>query len=131
MARFGHVQEKQKGIRSMKKGEIRTGIVEKMDFPNKGVLVIDGERVAVKNVLPGQELEVMITKKRSGKCEARALRLLRRADAEYEAPLCPHAETCGGCLYQSLPYEEQLKIKEGQVRELLDSSIKVSDKRRL
>ncbi len=123
MARFGHVQEKQKGIRSMKKGEIRTGIVEKMDFPNKGVLVIDGERVAVKNVLPGQELEVMITKKRSGKCEARALRLLRRADAEYEAPLCPHAETCGGCLYQSLPYEEQLKIKEGQVRELLDRVI--------
>ena len=34
-----------------------------------------------------------------------------------------HFGLCGGCIYQSLPYEEQLKIKEGQVRSLLDSVV--------
>ncbi len=37
----------------MKKGEIYTGVVEKMDFPNKGVLHIGEEKVVVKNALPG------------------------------------------------------------------------------
>lgn len=104
----------------MKKGEIYTGIVEKVDFPNKGTLMIGGERVTVKNVLPGQKLEVMITKQRKGKCEGKVLRLLERSKAEYESARCPHEGECGGCLYQSLPYEEQLKLKEQQVRALLD-----------
>ena len=36
----------------MKKGEIYEGIVDDLDFPNKGILLIDGERVSVKNALP-------------------------------------------------------------------------------
>ena len=36
------------------------------------------------------------------------------------ADACPHFGICGGCLFQTFPYEEQLKIKEGQVRELLE-----------
>ncbi len=46
----------------MKKGEIYTGIVEKLDFPDKGVITIENEKVIVKHVLPGQTVEVMITK---------------------------------------------------------------------
>lgn len=38
----------------MKKGEIYTGTVEKMDFPNKGILHIGEEKVVVKNALPGR-----------------------------------------------------------------------------
>ncbi len=40
----------------MKKGEIYEGIVDDFDFPNKGILLIDGEKVSVKNALPGQEI---------------------------------------------------------------------------
>lgn len=104
----------------MKKGEIYTGIVERLDFPNKGILKIGDEKVTVKNVLPGQELEVMITKKRQGKCEAKVLRVLNKAENELPEALCPHADECGGCVYQSLPYEEQLRLKESQVRALLN-----------
>ena len=58
----------------MKKGEIYTGIVEKVDFPNKGILHIEDEKVVVKNVLPGQTVEVVVTKQKTGKCEARLLK---------------------------------------------------------
>lgn len=104
----------------MKKGEIYTGIVEKVDFPNKGILYIEDEKVVVKHALPGQTVEVVITKQRKGKCEARLLRVIKRAEWEYAEEKCPHAAECGGCSYQSLPYEIQLKLKESQVRALLD-----------
>ena len=51
----------------MKKGEIYEGIVEKIDFPNKGILMIDGERVVVKNAVPGQKIQCVVTKRRKGK----------------------------------------------------------------
>lgn len=104
----------------MKKGEIYTGTVEKVDFPNKGILYIEDEKVVVKNVLPGQKIEFMATKQRKGKCEGRVLQVLERAKTEYPEPKCPHAEVCGGCTYQSLPYEEQLELKQSQVKALLD-----------
>ena len=47
----------------MKKGEIYKGIVDAIDFPNKGILWIDGEKVIVKNVLPGQEIRFAVNKK--------------------------------------------------------------------
>ena len=103
----------------MKKGEIYEGIVEKMDFPNKGIIYIEGERVTVKNALPGQKVKFLVNKKRKGKCEGRLLEVTEPAAVEL-ADACPHFGIGGGCLFQTIPYEEQLKIKEGQVRELLE-----------
>ena len=104
----------------MKRGEIYTGVVEKMDFPNKGVLHIGEEKVVVKNALPGQTVEIAISKQRKGKCEGRLLKVVTPADYEKAEGACPHRADCGGCTYQTVPYEEQLKIKERQVRALLD-----------
>ena len=53
----------------MKKGDICEAVVEKIDFPNKGILHVDGERVIVKNAVPGQKVRFVINKKRNGKCE--------------------------------------------------------------
>lgn len=111
------------GDNGMKKGEIYEGIVEKIDFPNKGILMIDGERVVVKNAVPGQKIQCVITKRRKGKSEARVLEVLERSPLELPEHACPHFGLCGGCIYQSLPYEAQLKIKEGQVKSLLDSVV--------
>ncbi len=36
--------------------------------------------------------------------------------------LCKHAEWCGGCLYQGMPYEEQLQLKENEIKKLLESN---------
>lgn len=107
----------------MKKGDIYEGIIEKIEFPNKGILSIDGERVVVKNAVPGQKIRCVITKRRKGKSEGRALEVLERSPLELPENACPHFGLCGGCIYQSLPYEEQLKIKKDQVKSLLDSVV--------
>lgn len=104
----------------MKKGDYFEAVVETIEFPNKGVLHIDGERVIVKNALPGQTIRFVINKKRKGKCEGRLLEVLAPSPLEQTEGTCPHFGICGGCLYQSLPYEEQLKIKEQQVKYLID-----------
>ena len=51
-------------------------VVETIDFTNKGMLYVDGERVIVKNAIPGQKIRFVINKKRKGKCEARLLEVL-------------------------------------------------------
>ncbi len=103
----------------MKKGDIFEGLVERIDFPNKGIVKIEDQTVVVKNALPGQQIRFAVTKKRHGKCEGRLLEVLSPAAGEKESGICPHFGACGGCLYQNLHYEEQLKIKEQQVRALL------------
>ena len=106
----------------MKKGDIVQGYVEKCDFPNKGRVAIKEEGadsvVTVKNALPGQMVSCVINKKKHGKAEGRLLEVIVPAACEVEAP-CPHAGICGGCLYQTYPYEEQLKIKRSQVEDLI------------
>lgn len=108
----------------MKKGEIYEAVVEKVEFPNKGILHVEEEKVIVKNAIPGQKVRFVINKKRNGKCEGRLLEVLEASSLERREDACPHFGVCGGCLYQSLPYEEQLKIKEEQIKALLDSVCK-------
>lgn len=68
----------------MKKGEVYQGIVTRMDFPNKGIVVIDGMKVMVKNALPGQTVSFRITKKRNGQSEGRLLEVVEKAPCEKE-----------------------------------------------
>lgn len=103
----------------MKKGQVYEGIVERVDFPNKGVVRVGEETVLVKNSLPGQKVKIGVNKVRKGKAEARLLEVLETSPLETGHP-CSHFGVCGGCTYLSLPYEEQLRIKEEQVKKLLD-----------
>lgn len=111
----------------MKKGQIVEGTVEKVAFPNKGVLACEEGKVIVKNVIPGQKLSVLVTKVRKGKGEGRVLEVLEKAPNEIE-PACVHFGNCGGCVYQNLPYEEQLKLKESQVLELMKAVVPNAEK---
>lgn len=104
----------------MKKGDIYEGIIEKIEFPNKGILHIEEEKVVIKNAIPGQKVQFRLNKKRAGKCEGQLLEVLVRSAIETAEDVCPHFGSCGGCLYQSVPYEEQLRMKEAQVKALLD-----------
>ncbi len=104
----------------MKKGEVYEGIITKFDFPDKGVMEVEEGKITVKHCLPGQKLRVMINKKRGGRCEGRILEILERSPLETAEDVCPHFGNCGGCTYQTLPYAEQLKIKEKQVKDLID-----------
>ena len=107
----------------MKKGQIAEGRVDHVVFPNKSVVLTEeGERVIVKNTIPGQKVSFLVNKVRKGKAEGRLLETLEKSPLETESK-CPHFGDCGGCTYQSLPYEEQLKIKENQVHGLMEEAI--------
>ena len=51
----------------MKKGQMCEGIVEKVKFPNKGIVKVEDSEVTVKNTIPGQKVSFVINKKRKGK----------------------------------------------------------------
>ena len=107
----------------MKKGQIAEGIVERVEFPNKGIAyTADGDRVIVKNTIPGQKVSFAVNKVRKGKAEGRLLQVVKPSALEVDSA-CPHFGACGGCIYQTLPYEEQLKLKSGQVKKLMDDAI--------
>ena len=104
----------------MKKGQIYEGIVERVDFPNKGIVKVGEETVIVKNSLPGQKIKFGVNKIRNGRAEGRLLEVLEKSPLE-TGRTCSHFGVCGGCTYLSLSYEEQVQLKEQQVKKLLDS----------
>ena len=107
----------------MKKGEIYQGIIEKVDFPNKGRVCLEEGKVTVKNGIPGQKVQFVINKKKGKKVEGRILEVLEKSPLETREPVCSIFPACGGCMYQTMPYEEQLKMKAAQVKELLDDAL--------
>ena len=88
----------------MKKGEIYEGVIEKIDFPNKGRVPVQDEKVTVKNGIPGQKIRFQINKKRSGRAEGRLLEVLERSPLETREPACSIFPECGGCMYQTMDY---------------------------
>lgn len=110
----------------MKKGQVFEGVVERVDFPNKGVVRVGEETCIVKNSLPGQRISFCVHKARKGKAEGRLLEVLEKSPLECGSP-CSHFGVCGGCTFLSLPYAQQLQIKERQVKKLLDAVLAPGD----
>ena len=107
----------------MKKGTIKEGQIEKVLFPNKGEIFVDEEKVIVKNGIPGQKVRFVINKKRKNRLEGRILEVLEKSPLEVREPVCSIFPACGGCMYQTMSYEEQLSLKATQVKELLDETL--------
>ncbi len=108
----------------MKKGQIIEGVIERIEFPNKGIIhTEEGKQVIVKNGVQGQKVRASINKIRKGKCEGRLLEVLEKSPLELEEAGCMHFGECGGCTYQTLPYEKQLEMKAAQVKKLIDDVI--------
>ena len=107
----------------MKKGEIYEGYIERIDFPNKGRVFLEGQQVTVKNGIPGQKIRFQINKKRKDRVEGRLLEVLERSPLETREPVCGEFPACGGCMYQTMSYESQLEMKAHQVKDLLDTAI--------
>ncbi len=113
----------------MKKGQIIEGVIERVEFPNKGIITTEeGKQVIVKNGVPGQKVSASINKIRKGKAEGRLLEVLEKSPDELEEAGCIHAGECGGCTYQTLPYEKQLEMKAAQVKKLIDAVIAPDNK---
>jgi 23S rRNA (uracil1939-C5)-methyltransferase len=102
----------------LKKGEIITLKIEKLALGGQGIGKWEGRVCFVNHVVPGDTVEASLTKIKPKRLEARLVKVLESSDLRV-APKCKHFEKCGGCVWQFLPYEEQLKFKEEQVRETL------------
>ena len=108
---------------NMKKGDIFEGTIEKVSFPNKGLVRTEEGAVTVKNGIPGQKVRSVINKKRGTRLEGRLLEVLEASPLETRPPVCSLFPACGGCMYQTMDYEAQLSMKADQIRELLDTAI--------
>ena len=113
----------------MKKGEIFEGIIENIEFPNRGIVWVKEEnaeepvRVIVKNGMPGQKIRFQINKKRKNRCEGRLLEVLEASEKETRNPVCNEFPFCGGCMYQTMSYADQLAMKAGQVQALIEEAL--------
>ena len=80
----------------------------------KSLARVDDKVIFVPFTVPGDVVDLQITKKKHKYCEARVLRFIEYSNVR-AIPRCEHFGICGGCKWQNLPYEEQLKAKKKQV----------------
>lgn len=90
----------------------------------KAIAKIDGMAVFVPFAVPGDVVDIQLTRKRSSFAEGRILRFRSFSDVRSE-PFCSHFGVCGGCKWQMLPYGEQLRHKQKQVTDNLQRIGKV------
>lgn len=108
-----------KGIKDMKKGEVYEGFVESMSFPGKGYVTVEDRKAMVKGVIEGQQVRVRMKRVRKENCQATLLEVMTPSALEDVKPECPHFGSCGGCSYQTMSYDNQLRMKNGMVVDLL------------
>ncbi|MCL4500688.1 MAG: 23S rRNA (uracil(1939)-C(5))-methyltransferase RlmD [Deltaproteobacteria bacterium] len=92
--------------------------IDKLTFGGKALGRWRGLVVFVEHGLPGQRVRVKLTRKKSQFAEAKVVQVLEQA-ASYTPPFCRHFGVCGGCQWQDLAYEEQLRWKQLLVQEAL------------
>lgn len=80
----------------------------------KALTRINDMVVFVPYCVPGDVVDLQVTKRKHSFMEARVERVVRPSDKRCEA-VCRHYGTCGGCKWQILPYEEQLRYKQQQI----------------
>ncbi len=90
----------------------------------KSIARVEGQVVFVTKALPGDLVDLKITKMKKSYMEALPLRFHELSDMRVK-PFCSHFELCGGCKWQDLPYEEQLKYKQKQVTDNFERIAKV------
>jgi 23S rRNA (uracil1939-C5)-methyltransferase len=113
---------------SIKKKDIVELEISDLAYGGKSVAELDGLvvlirggsgiQVATASGIPGDVVKVQITKRKSNYAEARILEIVKESDLRTK-PICSHFGLCGGCTWQDLKYEEQLKFKTKQVKESL------------
>lgn len=85
----------------------------------KAVAKVNGLVVFVPFVVPGDIVDIQLTKKKKSYAEGRAVRFHSYSNQRVEAR-CPHFGVCGGCKWQTMSYEAQIEAKQRQVRDNLE-----------
>ncbi len=103
----------------VKKGQIHEVRVEDIAFGGKGFAKIEGLAVFIEGGVPGDLVNIRIVKKKKNHAEARVVELIAPSPSRIE-PKCKYSGFCGGCKWQFLDYEKQLKFKQQHVAEALE-----------
>ncbi len=104
----------------MKKGDILSDIViETMAAEGKCIAKVDGLVIFLQGGAPGDTVEVSLTKIKSNYLEGKVVNVQKLSPHRAE-PFCEHFGTCGGCSWQHINYETQLKYKQQQVIDNLE-----------
>ena len=88
--------------------------IEAVAAEGKSLAHIDGKVLFVSQVVPGDVIDVQLTKSRKGYMEGYAVRIVTPSPFR-QKPLCEHFGECGGCKWQILPYQMQIDFKQQQV----------------
>ena len=92
----------------------------------KAIARVDGVVVFTTGVIPGDIVDLQVTKKREKNQEARVVRI--QTDSPDRIPaFCEHFDICGGCKWQYLQYDKQLYYKQKQVYDQLKRIGKVAE----
>lgn len=93
-------------------------IIEKLDHQGRGISHISDKIVFVENALPGEKVEIKITRENKKILEAVVTKYLVKSPERVESK-CPYYAQCGGCDLLHLKYENQLKYKENKIKEII------------
>ncbi|MEE8440177.1 MAG: 23S rRNA (uracil(1939)-C(5))-methyltransferase RlmD [Spirochaetia bacterium] len=100
--------------------------IEEIESGGHGIIKPEGRVVFVEGVLPGEVVDVAITRKKRSHAFARVTAWHKKSDDRRE-PFCSHFADCGGCMWQYLPYEAQLGYKERFVADVLRRSAGIEE----
>ncbi len=99
-------------------GDLVEVTIEKGVYRGRGLGRVGGRVVFVRRAHAGDRVRARVSELHAGWAEAALVEVLEPAPSRREAP-CPYASLCGGCSYQELGYDEQLRLKEAVLRESL------------
>ncbi|MCF8076471.1 MAG: 23S rRNA (uracil(1939)-C(5))-methyltransferase RlmD [Desulfotignum sp.] len=99
---------------SIKKRRVCELEIIDLAYGGKGLAKPDGFPVFVDRCVPGDRVQVKISKKKKSWAEARLIQILSPSSLR-QTPRCRYADFCGGCKWQSIPYETQLDYKKQHV----------------
>ncbi|MFU8860028.1 MAG: 23S rRNA (uracil(1939)-C(5))-methyltransferase RlmD [Cyclonatronaceae bacterium] len=100
----------------IKKGQEITVTITDAAFEGKGIGRLGEQVVFIKNTAPGDKVTARVTRRKKKFLEARLLNVLQSGEVRTE-PVCSHAGICGGCTWQHVLYEEQLRFKRQHVQD--------------
>lgn len=100
------------------KNNVVTGTCIDISFEGKGVLKTSEGIVFVDGLFINEEADVEILYKRAGSCFGKVRRLIKKSPDRIQ-PVCGVCTACGGCQFQQLSYEAQLKYKTNKVKDAL------------
>lgn len=104
----------------MKKGDrLNDIVIETMAAEGKCIAKVEGLVIFLQGGAPGDTVEVELTKIKSNYLEGKVVSVQKLSPHRAE-PFCEHFGTCGGCSWQHINYETQLKYKQQQVIDNLE-----------